>query len=220
MCCSVLNVNLVYHLGTCPLILDIKVNEWEFSPVKTYSKIEKKLRYAKYEIDPRIYTREEVKKCAKVTIPGLETFSVTDLIKNDGNNIFRAISMLIEGSQSNHLQYRKSVVSHIQAHPDRYGWTTHGKDLAVFRDLCKLAKQDGQRGFTSQTVLQILADVYERNLIVLRDEPTHGLLETQHFEPSQNPKQKPFHLLYQHGDHFEILLENERFMYGPKGKWI
>lgn len=115
--------------------------------------------------------------------------------------------MLIEGSQSNHPKYRERVVSYTKEHRDRFGWTPEHDQ--VFREACERMSEDKHPG--SKSTLKILSEVYGRNLIVLRKSEKYGLL-IERYHPSRQPETKPFHLLYQQDNNFELLLDNEHLL--------
>lgn len=207
MCSFILDHKLINHLGEH---LPIKVSSWDFVSEVSYAEAEKRLQDSKFEFNQEIYNREKVRDCKKVAIPGLKTYLVSEFIIHDGNDMFRAISMLIEGSQSNHLKYRRALVSYIQDHPELFRFNSEDSREEGLRKMCKRLAKNNQRVDIFPIVLRILAEIYGMNLIVIRDSPRHGAL-MEHYKPFSDSAQKPFHLLFQYGDHnFELLVPRDR----------
>lgn len=186
--------------------LPFTVDHWPFGSITAYSKAENTLRGIKFAIDTGIYQQKEIQTCEKVFIDGLGSYSVSRLIKHDGNDQFRAISMLIAGSQSYHQEYREMVVSVPTDYRKLLGWTK-ANNKKVSESFIMMGR-DNHPG--SRSTLTLLAEIYGRNLIVLRDCPKKGPLIEQ-YHPSNRPEEKPAHLLYQYGDQFELLLDKYLF---------
>lgn len=134
------------------------------------------------------------------------------IVSDDGNCLFRAVSYLVNGKDSEHAEVRANVISYMTANREHFEPFVSGYD---FDSYLMTMSCDGEYGTNLE--VQALSEVYLRPVEVYHDEG--GSDQPMNIFQGDNYNPLPIRLSYHRGNHYNAVepINSEEFVIPPTG---
>ncbi|KAH9811029.1 OTU-like cysteine protease-domain-containing protein [Melampsora americana] len=178
---------------------------WRFASKADYQKANKELLELK-SLDQSIWGSTAIQNAPKFRPDGLTDFSITKVIPGDGNCQFRAISLMMTGSQESHETIRKAAVGYMELNFRKFkdfADLTDPKTGGTWEGYLKNLKKPGTYG--DHLTLNAMAEIFRRKFVVLSERSTHDGVDIIKGQPDGTSKT---YSLYLNNNHYEILLKD------------
>lgn len=182
------------------------VLHWEFSSEVDYQKANKELLELN-NVDQSVWEKTEIKNAPKIKPNGLTDFSITNTIPGDGNCQFRAIALIVEGTQKRHERLREIVVQYMESRSKRFKPYVNYFDAEAGGSWeGYLAKLRQPNTYGDHLTLKAMAELFDRKFVVLTERPSHNGVNIIPAIPKKKKEGTAF--LYLNGAHYELLLKD------------